>query len=211
MASALWFVHLGLVMSTGSGLTTGDLSARRHVKEKKISWDIFPSWLFRSFFCCCCPFLFFLPILMIFSDSSHLFFFVYLFYPAWAGTLCRYMIGLCVCLDSLDSSTASTLFFCLSFGIFFLFFSLRFQIPHLIREKKKLSKITRRLPFIVPCRSCVQQPKANFRFKNFHFPAHFFFSPPLFLSHFSNMSASIRSTCQGSHSMLIMCARPPLG
>jgi hypothetical protein len=42
MASALWFVHLGLVMSTGSGLTTGDLSARRHLKENnKKSWDIF--------------------------------------------------------------------------------------------------------------------------------------------------------------------------
>lgn len=120
------------------------------------------------------------------------------------------MIGLCVCLDSLDSSTASTLFFVVCLLGYFSFFSLlRFQIPHLIREKKIIknhSPPSFHCPLPVLCPAA----KGEFSIQKFSLSRPLFF-PPLFLSHFSNMSASIRITCQGSHSMLIMCARPPLG
>lgn len=92
------------------------------------------------------------------------------------------MIGLCVCLDSLDSSTASTLFFCLSFGIFFLVFSPPFSDSTFDSgEKKNNQKSLAAFVSLSPA-GPVQQPKANFRFKNFHFPAHFFFSPSLFVA-----------------------------
>lgn len=148
-------------------------------KKKKISWDIFPSWLFRSFLLLLLLSIsFFFPSYPddIFWFLASLFFCLFI-YPAWAGTLCRYMIGLCVCLDSLDSSTASTLFFCLSFGIFFLVFSPPFSDSTFDSgEKKNNQKSLAAFVSLSPA-GPVQQPKANFRFKNFHFPAHFFFLP----------------------------------
>lgn len=181
-------------------------------KKKKISWDIFPSWLFRSFLLLLLLSIsFFFPSYPddIFWFLASLFFCLFI-YPAWAGTLCRYMIGLCVCLDSLDSSTASTLFFCLSFGIFFLVFSPPFSDSTFDSGEKKIIKNHSPLSFHCPLPVLSSSQRRIFDSKIFTFPPTFF-SPPLFLSHFSNMSASIRSTCQRSHSMLIMCARPPFG
>jgi len=118
MASALWFVHLGLVMSTGSGLTTGDLSARRHVKRnKKISWDIFPSWLFGSFFFVVVVH-FFLPS---YPDDIFWFFLVYLFIPRELGRFVGIWLAY-ACVSTLLSPAPLPLYFLVFWDIFFFSF-----------------------------------------------------------------------------------------
>ena len=124
-------------MSTGSGLTTGDLSARRHLKENNKNLGIFfpPPWFFRFilffFGFLCRPFFFsipddifwFLASIFFFYFLNFIFLFIYLSRVSW--TLCRYMIGLCVSrLSCLQRRFHSVFFFFFVFfsGMFFLIF-----------------------------------------------------------------------------------------
>ncbi len=143
---------------------------------------------------------------MIFSDSSHLFFFVYLLIPREL----RRFVGIWLvyaCVSTLlipPPLSLSFLYVCL-LG-YFSFCASVFRFHIWFGRKKNNQKSLAAFLSLSPAGPVSSSQRRIFDSKMFTFPPTFFPLSFCRISLFRNMSAPIRIACQRSHPMLIMCA-----